>query len=288
MSGSLALVLHAHLPFVRHPEHDEFFEEDWLFEAISETYIPLLAMMQRLVRDGVPFKLTLGLTPPLCAMLRTSCCAPAISAISSAPFVWRSAKSNARATSHAAGTRALLSPIVHRNPTPLRGGGLRSHRRVSRVARCGRARTHGLRRDARFAPAACAFAGSGAGADSNRLRCLPTALRAEPVGFWLPECAYAPGLEKILQAENLRWFIVDAHACCSPNHGRTAPFMRPVSPPPDRRSSRAIRFPAVRSGALRRVIRANQFIGISIGTSGLISRPIMFGGSCPRLRASLV
>jgi len=66
----LALVLHAHLPFVRHPEHEEFFEEDWLFEAISETYIPLTAMMQRLVRDGVPFKLSLSITPPLCAMLQ--------------------------------------------------------------------------------------------------------------------------------------------------------------------------------------------------------------------------
>ena len=51
-SGYLALILHAHLPFVRHPEHEEFLEEDWLFEAITETYIPLLAMMQRLVRDA--------------------------------------------------------------------------------------------------------------------------------------------------------------------------------------------------------------------------------------------
>ena len=31
-------VLHAHLPFVRHPEYPEFLEEDWLFEAITETY----------------------------------------------------------------------------------------------------------------------------------------------------------------------------------------------------------------------------------------------------------
>jgi 1,4-alpha-glucan branching enzyme len=27
--GSLALILHAHLPFVRHPEHEHFLEEDW-------------------------------------------------------------------------------------------------------------------------------------------------------------------------------------------------------------------------------------------------------------------
>src|SRR5256885_14374308 len=70
MSGHLALILHAHLPFVRHPEHEQFVEEDWLFEAITETYIPLLQMMQRLVNDDVPFKLTLSLTPTLCAMLQ--------------------------------------------------------------------------------------------------------------------------------------------------------------------------------------------------------------------------
>ncbi|MDQ6624490.1 MAG: DUF1957 domain-containing protein, partial [Verrucomicrobiota bacterium] len=69
MAGSLALFLHAHLPFVRHPEHPEFLEESWLFEAITETYIPLIWMMQRLLADGVPFQLALGVTPPLCAML---------------------------------------------------------------------------------------------------------------------------------------------------------------------------------------------------------------------------
>ena len=67
--GFFALVLHAHLPFVRHPEHAEFMEEDWLFEAIGETYIPLVAMLDRLTRDGVPFQFTIGLTPPLCEML---------------------------------------------------------------------------------------------------------------------------------------------------------------------------------------------------------------------------
>src|SRR5256885_14976769 len=69
-NGHLALVLHAHLPFVRHPEHEHFLEEDWLFETITETYIPLLQMMQRLANDNIPFKLTMSLTPTLCAMLQ--------------------------------------------------------------------------------------------------------------------------------------------------------------------------------------------------------------------------
>ena len=46
LKGYLALVLHAHLPFIRHPEHDDFLEEDWLFEAITETYIPLIKVLE--------------------------------------------------------------------------------------------------------------------------------------------------------------------------------------------------------------------------------------------------
>src|SRR4029453_8767149 len=70
MLGHFALILHAHLPFVRHPEHEHFLEEEWLFEAITETYIPLLRMMQRLVDGFVSFKLTMSITPTLCAMLQ--------------------------------------------------------------------------------------------------------------------------------------------------------------------------------------------------------------------------
>src|SRR5688572_896717 len=67
--GLLAIILHAHLPFVRHPEYPEFLEEDWLFEAISETYIPLLSILERCASDGIPARVTIGLTPTLCEML---------------------------------------------------------------------------------------------------------------------------------------------------------------------------------------------------------------------------
>src|SRR5207248_7778804 len=53
-----------------HPEHEHFLEEDWLFEAITECYVPLLRMMQRLVDDHVPIKLAMSITPTLCAMLQ--------------------------------------------------------------------------------------------------------------------------------------------------------------------------------------------------------------------------
>jgi 1,4-alpha-glucan branching enzyme len=68
-SGYVALVLHAHLPFVRHPESPSFLEEEWFFEAITETYIPLLLAFERLAADGVDFRLTLSLSPTLLSML---------------------------------------------------------------------------------------------------------------------------------------------------------------------------------------------------------------------------
>jgi len=62
-------VLHSHLPFVKHPEYDYFLEEHWLFEAITESYIPLLMQMQKMASEDVDFRLTISLAPPLLEML---------------------------------------------------------------------------------------------------------------------------------------------------------------------------------------------------------------------------
>src|SRR5665213_154577 len=69
MQGHFALLLHAHLPFVRHPEHEKFLEENWLYEAITETYLPLLRLLQGWQNDGMSVRLTVSLSPTLCAML---------------------------------------------------------------------------------------------------------------------------------------------------------------------------------------------------------------------------
>ena len=63
--GNLAIVLHAHLPFVRHPEHARHLEERWYYEALIECYLPLLDVFDRLHEEGVPFALTMSITPPL-------------------------------------------------------------------------------------------------------------------------------------------------------------------------------------------------------------------------------
>ncbi len=69
VKGYVSFILHAHLPFIHHPESENYLEEQWLFEAISETYIPLLLNFSKLEEEKVDFRLTMSLTPPLLSML---------------------------------------------------------------------------------------------------------------------------------------------------------------------------------------------------------------------------
>src|SRR5688500_7819091 len=66
--GYLALHLQAHLPYVRHPEHPTFLEERWFFDAIVDTYVPLLTRFEQLHNEGVDFRLSMTLTPTLLSM----------------------------------------------------------------------------------------------------------------------------------------------------------------------------------------------------------------------------
>src|SRR5438552_2520585 len=210
MAGSLALVLHAHLPFVRHPEHEHFLEEDWFFEAITETYIPLLKMMQRLGNEGVPFKLTMSLTPTLCAMLNDELL-------------------RERYVRHLELLIDLSQREIERNrgkPELLRLAKLyfemfsasrrffvdewkcdllaafRQVRETGALEIIASAATHGLLplvyEQSQPAARAQVLIGQDIFVD---------VFGDKPHGFWLPECAYSPGLDLILQEANIRWFI---------------------------------------------------------------------------------
>ena len=67
--GYLNFVLHSHLPYVHHPEKDSCLEEYWFFDALAETYIPLLRMLTRLHEENVPYRITISLSPTLTTML---------------------------------------------------------------------------------------------------------------------------------------------------------------------------------------------------------------------------
>jgi 1,4-alpha-glucan branching enzyme len=62
--GAFTFVLHSHLPYARLAGRWPHGEE-WIHEAASETYIPLLQTLYDLKEDGVNFKITIGITPIL-------------------------------------------------------------------------------------------------------------------------------------------------------------------------------------------------------------------------------
>lgn len=66
--GAFTFVLHSHLPYARLAGMWPHGEE-WIHEAASETYIPLLRTLYDLKEDGVKFKLTVGITPILAEQL---------------------------------------------------------------------------------------------------------------------------------------------------------------------------------------------------------------------------
>jgi 1,4-alpha-glucan branching enzyme len=66
--GAITIVLHTHLPYCRMAGRWPHGEE-WLHEAASASYVPLLLALRRLAADGIPYRLTLGMTPVLCEQL---------------------------------------------------------------------------------------------------------------------------------------------------------------------------------------------------------------------------
>ena len=69
VNGYVSIVLHSHMPFIRHPEIEDAMEERWLLEAMSECYIPLINVYDNLIKDNIKFKITMSITPTLMTML---------------------------------------------------------------------------------------------------------------------------------------------------------------------------------------------------------------------------
>lgn len=227
--GYLALVLHAHLPFVRHPESDYVLEEEWLFEAITETYIPLLNIFTGLRRDGVDFKMTMSLTPPLVSMLQD-------------PLL------QARYLKHLEQLRELAEKEVDRN----RHNGHLRYLAEHYVQEFDTVRQTWEGYQGDLIAAFKSFL------DSNNLdiitcgathgyfplmKMYPQAVWAQikvacdhyeetfgrpPKGMWLPECAYYNGVERLVADAGLRYFLTDGHGVIyarpRPRFGTYAPI----------------------------------------------------------------
>jgi len=230
VSGHFALLLHAHLPFVRHPEHHRHLEEQWLFEALTDSYLPLLRLLRDAAARGSHFRFTLSLSPTLLFMLTD----PLLRGryrdyLSRLERLCERAAMDPRADS----VRRALTRFYAQRLDQLRtfyfdelGGdpieawsGLEVGGTVELITT---AATHG------YLPL---------------LRSCPSAVRAQlrvardyfhttfgraPEGIWLPECGYFPGLEAELEAAGFGYCVLDAHglqqAMPRPRHGVYAPL----------------------------------------------------------------
>lgn len=228
--GFLNIVLHAHLPFVHHPEYPYFLEETWLFEAITECYLPLLAMLERLDADGIDYGLTLSLSPTLLNL-------------------WRSPLLRGRYLAHLQRQIALADAEVQRTCgqpayqalarfyAGLFRDSLRRYcetyaqdltaafvacQRRGRLELITTAATHGYLPLLNPNPAAVRTQ-IAAGVAAFR-----AATGIQPKGFWLPECGYYPGLEELLAEQDLRYFFVDSHGLTAARPMPAATVYAPV------------------------------------------------------------
>ena len=201
--GALALVLHSHMPYV-----EGFgtwpFGEEWLWEAVACVYLPLLELI-----DGAP--VTLGLTPVLCDQLDAM--------RGDAGDRYLRFLREVRAPIHAEDAAGLDAAGESELAAEVRRAASDYTRAEERFEQHGRdlvrafgsleeielwtsAATHGL------LPLMATDAGV-------RLQVATgTAAHLERFGdwrggFWLPECAYLPGLERELAEHGVRAFCVD-------------------------------------------------------------------------------
>ncbi len=231
--GLLSFVLHAHLPYVRHPEHNYFLEENWLYEAITETYLPLIHMFEGFERDGVPCRMTMTLSPSLLCMLQDS--------LLQDRYVRHINKLIELAEKEAERTRTqpefqetarhYLEDFILARDTFCR----RYQCDITRAFRhfqdaglleiitCGA--THG------YLPLLSHSERAVSAQIETAVKHYESVLGRRPQGIWLPECGYYPGVDRLLKKNGIRFFMTDTHgilhASPRPKYGVFAPLYCP-------------------------------------------------------------
>ncbi|MCB1194631.1 DUF1957 domain-containing protein [bacterium] len=231
--GYFCLTLHAHLPFVRHPEHDFFLEEDWLYEAITETYIPLIKVFDGLIRDKVDFRVTMTLSPSLISML--------IDPLLQNRYLHHINKLIELASKEVERTRwqpefnhlalmykdlfltarYIFEDVYNKNLITA----FKKFQDLGKleIITCGA--THGFLPLMDYHKPAVR-AQVKIAADFHKQH-----LGRQPNGIWLPECAYFPGHEDILKENGINFFFVESHgvlhASPRPRYGVFAPVVCP-------------------------------------------------------------
>jgi 1,4-alpha-glucan branching enzyme len=210
-AGDLAIVLHSHMPYVEgfgtYP-----FGEEWLFDAAIRSYLPVLEV----ARD-----LTMTVTPVLADQLED---AGAAERLRRFLVEWRIGAAAADLPQVADECRAACEGEQRRYEHALElldaagGDPLAPFQRAAdegRIALATSSATHAV------LPLLATRQGLGlqldAGIRSHRRRF------GWDGGFWLPECAYVPGLEWQLAEAGVRWFCIDQS-----QHGEPLDALAPV------------------------------------------------------------
>ncbi len=213
LKGYISLVLHAHLPFVRHPEEKYFLEENWLYEAITETYLPLIKIFDDLIKDKVDFRVTMSLTPPLISMLQD----PLLQAryITYIDRLIELSQKEIQRTKYEPHFHAL-AVYYHKQ--------FKEYKHLFSV----KYKNNLIHAFKKFLNKGCLeiIASSATHGFLPILSVNERTVRAQvkigvdhyiktfgqpPKGIWLPECAYYEGLDVILKEYGLRYFFVDSH-----------------------------------------------------------------------------
>jgi 1,4-alpha-glucan branching enzyme len=231
--GYLLIILHAHLPFVRHPEHPTFLEEDWLFEAITECYLPLLEVLDRLANDRIDFAITLSLSPTLLAMLRDP--------LLQERYIRRLDGLIELACRELRRTRrdpALHMLAHHYHATFCRSrnlfagrykrslvGGFKAFVDSGHIELMTTCATHAyLPLMDNNQPAMRAQIKAG-------IDCSTASFGSPPAGFWLPECGYDDSVDEVLGQAGIRYFFLETHGLLHgtprPRYGVFAPARCP-------------------------------------------------------------
>lgn len=209
--GYLALVLHGHLPYIYHPERDDILEERWIYEALTECYLPLLEVFETLVADEIVFRITLSLSPTLLSMLSDENLQERYyqhlqNTIKLAGLEQERLATSTEFKSVADFYMDKLNSMLHRyekyrgniiNPIKL----LQQKGCLEVITTCS---THGylplmknqISRRAQIEAALDEYY-----RHFGRM----------PGGIWLPECGYAPGVDQVIRDCGLKYFFIDTH-----------------------------------------------------------------------------
>ncbi len=211
--GYLSIILHAHLPFVRHPEYEDFLEERWLFEAITDTYLPLLAMIDGLIKESIPFNLTINISPTLASMLEDNLLRGRYKKYLN-KMIELSEKEITR-TKFMPNFNETALMYYHRFSESKNlffntwGGNILNAFKLFQeksgleIITC--AATHG------YLPLLNIQEESVKAQIRVGVRTYQRIFETSPKGIWIPECGYYEGLDKFLKDEGIKYFILESH-----------------------------------------------------------------------------